>query len=1433
VSELTDTLQGTAVGANAGGGDQVVVIVEDNVELVISQSGPQGPKGGGGGEPGPPGPPGPAGPANTLAIGTVATTVEAEATITGESPNQTLNLGLPRGERGEQGPPGRDGKSLQILGYYATVEELIAAHPTGNPGDCYLVGKPGHLYSWNAETSSWIDAGVVEGPAGPAGPKGDPGEKGEKGDPGQQGEKGDKGDQGVPGEPGKDGAAGPKGDPGDPGKDGAPGPKGDTGAKGDPGPTGPQGPQGVPGKDGTSLNPVIPVQIDKKSDRISLDINWLDQRYGGASSIPLHVIGKDAPRDYRPDVQEHYSRFVVTADSPTFNFVIDGAVGYEVGTQFEINCLTSATMQIVPMNNAVLDTSDAGRQIVAGKAARLICYDVNRWLLRGDLARGIPYITYVGPVNKETDYSPGQALVEAGSVQGDPWPSGTALVFYCIRSGETTRRVEQTPKQTACVFKDLTEGVFYRFEVKYKFPDGTESSCANPMTYRTQTKTPSKPYNITVTGTRNSQIFVDGTIEKPPGFGQKYKAKFANEEQEFTADPYTGRTVINWPAGKFPGMTQATQIAACNTWEGKDYWGPYSDPVNISYDQGLKPVPVIQFTPVYDGFWNAPIAHWSDFPDNSRNFDAPNLKWIIDYEVFDDSGKMYNEGKKVEQAWNQPFKGIAPLSAPEGATMRIRVGMRTDGNDGPMGEWASCKVQKWDPKVRRPNPPTITRSEQTDKGEWTLEWVPDMSKMAGAPTAYDVLVQDKVTGGITRPFNDITEQKAVLTGLSPNQFYTVVVVAGNAAGPTNWFAGAFDIFVEDEHKQPESPVVTMAIADTTSGAVYAQWDYTEDEHVYGRVDYFTLHITKDSGQTWIELDQAYSRDAREGAFYAGVGVWVVCARVHNVEGNYSDLDIANGKKFTISPNEPVPAPNITGLTQADKAGLAARVTFTADVDPKKFGDITGFEAYYRKTDSGDPWTKCADVIPADATYAVVHLPGPGQFDVALEVLTTVGKSQIVPEKVRQVKLFAYVTAHLTSLGYGSARRANAVYDVPASTYGITGIRLTAKPVRGDTVTAEVDAVTGVISSGVLEFDTTYTVTVAFKYASGEYAPESNSMMVSIPKAHDLTAPKNWTMENTGTQSVLVTMKDSLSLPRVGWIIEVDGFEFPEVQSASKTLTDHLTVGVENKVRTCFTNWDGTRSNWSDIQTITPLGKPVTPPKIWRTLQQYSTASTVSADGITLEFIDGECPYSRGDFVYSYSWDNVSWTDPVQAKAYGPNPLTISWQMGGPSEPKKVYTRMAIRYFLGTKPVLSAWSEVDSVEMYSTRPADAPRDFKVYVTSYPGKPADVTVTDWAVKAPYQCTALLTRWTVDGKEVQVDRNTAPYDYKGGKLTIPASVPLGANASVSFAWEQFGNLKKYGSEKVIPLVGSYSQEYPFINGTTGDEPQVVNADSPKADG
>ena len=69
----------------------------------------------------------------------------------------------PIGPEGPQGIQGESGAGLEILDRYATLADLQAAHPTGNPGDAYMVGD--HLYIWSVSTSAWIDAGTLSSPS--------------------------------------------------------------------------------------------------------------------------------------------------------------------------------------------------------------------------------------------------------------------------------------------------------------------------------------------------------------------------------------------------------------------------------------------------------------------------------------------------------------------------------------------------------------------------------------------------------------------------------------------------------------------------------------------------------------------------------------------------------------------------------------------------------------------------------------------------------------------------------------------------------------------------------------------------------------------------------------------------------------------------------------------------------------------------------------------------------------------------------------------------------------------------------------------------------------------------------------------------------------------------------------------------------------------
>jgi len=78
---------------------------------------------------------------------------------------QWNNLGAFKGEQGEEGPEGQAGHSFALLGSFANMGALQAAHPTGALGDAYLIGSNVAIWS-TASGGSWIDGGPVRGPEG-------------------------------------------------------------------------------------------------------------------------------------------------------------------------------------------------------------------------------------------------------------------------------------------------------------------------------------------------------------------------------------------------------------------------------------------------------------------------------------------------------------------------------------------------------------------------------------------------------------------------------------------------------------------------------------------------------------------------------------------------------------------------------------------------------------------------------------------------------------------------------------------------------------------------------------------------------------------------------------------------------------------------------------------------------------------------------------------------------------------------------------------------------------------------------------------------------------------------------------------------------------------------------------------------------------------
>lgn len=100
---------------------------------------------------------GAAGPANTLSIGTVQSGSTAAATITGTSPNQTLNLTLPKGDTGPAGTNGTNGAD----GYSPTA----TVSKSGDTATITITDKNG---TTTAQVTDGADGAT--GPTGPAGP---------------------------------------------------------------------------------------------------------------------------------------------------------------------------------------------------------------------------------------------------------------------------------------------------------------------------------------------------------------------------------------------------------------------------------------------------------------------------------------------------------------------------------------------------------------------------------------------------------------------------------------------------------------------------------------------------------------------------------------------------------------------------------------------------------------------------------------------------------------------------------------------------------------------------------------------------------------------------------------------------------------------------------------------------------------------------------------------------------------------------------------------------------------------------------------------------------------------------------------------------------------------------------------------------------------
>lgn len=110
-------------------------------------------------------PKGDPGSAATIAVGTVTSGASASVINSGTSDAAVFNFVLPKGDQGDPGT------GLTLLGTYATLADLQAAHPTGQRGNAYFVGDDttGYVYLWDPDTTAWVNIGELKGPKGNTG----------------------------------------------------------------------------------------------------------------------------------------------------------------------------------------------------------------------------------------------------------------------------------------------------------------------------------------------------------------------------------------------------------------------------------------------------------------------------------------------------------------------------------------------------------------------------------------------------------------------------------------------------------------------------------------------------------------------------------------------------------------------------------------------------------------------------------------------------------------------------------------------------------------------------------------------------------------------------------------------------------------------------------------------------------------------------------------------------------------------------------------------------------------------------------------------------------------------------------------------------------------------------------------------------------------
>ena len=257
-------------------------------------------------------------------------------------------------------------------------------------------------------------------------------------------------------------------------------------------------------------------------------------------SSPSITICKEDTTSYTVKNNDYNRTVVFRETTANSSVILDGSTEYRVGSIIDIVCSTASDTQIVPINEAQLDTGypgGFGRAIPVTKTsakgtpytaqyARAMYIGDKIWTLRAPmLTMGAPYISYAGRVDKK--FSAGKIQVFSNAT-GENLARISTMQFTATPKDFTgeTKIVKGSNKDTSAVIEGLEEGKRYTISTQYIYDDGTTPDAVrqsvNTIDVLVDSSVPLAPQNLKVVGYRGARAFItfdyDDTISAPWDF---------------------------------------------------------------------------------------------------------------------------------------------------------------------------------------------------------------------------------------------------------------------------------------------------------------------------------------------------------------------------------------------------------------------------------------------------------------------------------------------------------------------------------------------------------------------------------------------------------------------------------------------------------------------------------------------------------------------------------------------------------------------------------------------------------------------------------------------------------------------------------------------------------------------------------------------------